>query len=66
MDFDEFEMTESNINVNLTYNEEIEFVTKELDSMAHAAGRYSRSVQIPRAMYIIKKLKEMGALENKR
>ena len=66
MDYNEFEIIESNVNTEAKRSDEIEFLITELNSIAHAAGRYSRSVQIPRAYYILNKLKEMGTLANER
>lgn len=59
MDYNEYSSTPSNINEKLTYSEEIEYLVKELNSMAHAAGRYSRSEQLPRAIRIAKKITEL-------
>ena len=65
MDYNEFEQSESTINVNKKYSDEIEFVVKELNYMANAAGRYSRSVQLPIAISIVRKLYEMRDNEKK-
>lgn len=59
MDPNEFEIPQSNINPNTKYDDDVEFLLTQLDHIAHAAGRYSRSVQVPIAFHIIKKLKEM-------
>lgn len=65
MDYNEFEITESTINVDRKYSDEIEFVVQQLNHIAHAGGRYSRSVQLPTAIHIVRKLNEMRALEKK-
>ena len=60
MDYDEYEIVENSINPNNKYSEEIEFVIAELNNITNMAGRYSRSVQIPIAIRIVKKLKEIN------
>ena len=65
MDYNEFEITESTVNVDRKYSDEIEFVVQQLNHIAHAGGRYSRSVQLPIAMNIVRKLDEMKAKEKK-
>jgi hypothetical protein len=65
MDYNEFEQSETMINTERKYSDEIEFVVKELNYMAQAASRYSRSVQLPIAIHIVRKLDEMRALEKK-
>jgi hypothetical protein len=65
MDYNEYEITSTPTVTNERYSDEIEFVVKQLNYMAHAAGRYSRSVQLPIAIEIVKKLNEMSELEKK-
>lgn len=59
MDYNEFEISDSTINVDRRYSDEIEFVVRELNYIVHASGRYSRSVQLPTAIHIVRKLNEM-------
>lgn len=65
MDYNEYEISPSNIDETSNLGDEMEFVIAELNSIAHAGGRYSRSVQIPRARYIISTLKKKWLEEQK-
>lgn len=67
MDYNEFEQPQmSYINTETKYSDDVEFLVTELNEMAHMAGRYDRGVQLHKAFYILKKLKESGALANER
>jgi hypothetical protein len=63
MDYDEFQQPSSLKHDEIKDSEEIEFLVIELAEMAGMAGRYSRSVQLGKARYILRKLKEMEALK---
>jgi|JFJP01.1.fsa_nt_gi hypothetical protein len=66
MDYNEFEIPESSVNPDKKYNDEIEFVIKQLNYIAHVAGRYDRSVQIPIAKHIVNKLAENRTKQNEK
>jgi|SRR5690606_18991694 len=65
MDINEFEIPENDINPDFIYGQEIEFLVKELNNIAHMAGRYSRSVQLKSAFFILNKMKKMLCQDKK-
>jgi len=64
MDYSEFEIPKTDLNTEATYSDEVEYLIKELNAMAHAAGRYSRSVQLPAAIRISETLNTMRESQN--
>lgn len=59
MDYDEFKILPATIVDTRKYSDEVEFLVEELKEMAHMAGRYDRSVQLQKALYILRTLDEM-------
>ena len=59
MDPEEFEISESTVDVDRKYSDDIEFLVTQLNQMAHMAGRYDRSVQLRKAFHIKKTLEDM-------
>jgi hypothetical protein len=67
MDYNEFEEQNTvGIDTDIKYSDDIEFLVTELNGMAHMGGRYDRGVQLRKAFYILKTLKESGALKNEK
>jgi hypothetical protein len=65
-DYDEYSHGESSFNSEAKASEEVEFVVQRLNYIAGAAGRYSRSVQLPNAIHIVNTLKEMNSSKDER
>lgn len=65
MDYNEYEITNTETASDRRYSDEIEFLVTQLNEMAHMAGRYDRGVQLRKASHILRTLESMRAKEKK-
>lgn len=65
MDYNEYEITNTETVSDRRYSDEIEFLVTQLNKMAHMAGRYDRGVQLRMASHILRTLESMRANEKK-